>query len=572
VKSKTLTLAVLTIAMLFLAFSILHIKTVKAQSSDYVISRVNHTIQFLSNGHIFVNDTIQINGTVADGFLIGFPSKYGAHVVRCLAYNSTHNFKVNMNVPLEDRIGYYGVEVKFSHDTPQLFTVGFVLSNSLLTQDATNTTLFTLDFPAYPSLTKDASICNGTIALKNVGYVSGTISSFSYSLSPNGTLPAFTYEPATVTFQLSGTEIQLFEIKELRREIQITGIGDIEGSDTYLITSKSPATINSFEVVLPRNASKVTAQDQFGRKLSPPTVINTNISSYKVALLTALKSYESSRFTVKYALPAEIYKNQKGSDQFDFSFVLFQNLNSYVEQAFVSFALPEGAKISSQNASALWDYGVSRGVFQETVTIKKQGVISYDKFTVQIAYEYNLLWLSFRTTLWMWALTIVGCAIVFVSRRPETPSAVVVPKAAVGFGPEIIKSFVDSYEEKRKITAEIKTLEAGVRKGKIPRRRYKVQRRISETRLDTLENNLQSLRQKLRAMGGRYLDLMHQLEVAETEINEVEANIESIEARHRRGDLSLEAYRKLFADYERRREKAETTISGILIRLREEIR
>jgi hypothetical protein len=65
---------------------------------------------------------------------------------------------------------------------------------------------------------------------------------------------------------------------------------------------------------------------------------------------------------------------------------------------------------------------------------------------------------------------------------------------------------------------------------------------------------------------------MRQLEIAETEINEVEANIKSIEARHSRGELSLEAHRKLLSDYQRRKEGAGTTINGILLRLREEIR
>jgi hypothetical protein len=65
---------------------------------------------------------------------------------------------------------------------------------------------------------------------------------------------------------------------------------------------------------------------------------------------------------------------------------------------------------------------------------------------------------------------------------------------------------------------------------------------------------------------------MRQLEIAETEINEVEANIKSIEARHSRGEISLEAHRKLLSDYLRRKEGAGTTINGILLRLREEIR
>jgi hypothetical protein len=78
--------------------------------------------------------------------------------------------------------------------------------------------------------------------------------------------------------------------------------------------------------------------------------------------------------------------------------------------------------------------------------------------------------------------------------------------------------------------------------------------------------------EKMRASGGHYASMMRELEVAEIELNEVETNLRSIEARHSRGELSLEGYRKLLGDYERRREKTETTIDGILLRLREEIR
>jgi hypothetical protein len=65
---------------------------------------------------------------------------------------------------------------------------------------------------------------------------------------------------------------------------------------------------------------------------------------------------------------------------------------------------------------------------------------------------------------------------------------------------------------------------------------------------------------------------MLQLEVAESELNEVENAVKSIESLHNRGELSLEAYRKRLDDYQHRKEKTETTINGILIRLREEIR
>jgi hypothetical protein len=66
--------------------------------------------------------------------------------------------------------------------------------------------------------------------------------------------------------------------------------------------------------------------------------------------------------------------------------------------------------------------------------------------------------------------------------------------------------------------------------------------------------------------------LIRQLDVAETELVEVEADTRNSEVRHRRGELPLEAYKKSLADYQRRKEKAETTINGILLRLREELR
>jgi chromosome segregation ATPase len=169
-------------------------------------------------------------------------------------------------------------------------------------------------------------------------------------------------------------------------------------------------------------------------------------------------------------------------------------------------------------------------------------------------------------------LSLVGCAVAVVWKRPKIPTQVTVPTVAVSLRSERIQAFVDAYEEKRKITSEIESLETRVRKGKIPRRRYKVQRKTLETRLNTLSRSLTEIKERMSAAGGIYADLMRQLEITETEINEVEANIKSIEARHSRGELSLEAYRKLLADYQRRKEKAKTTINGTLLRLREEIR
>jgi hypothetical protein len=552
-----------------------NIRAVQAQNGgNYAVDHVNHEIEVLYNGYIFINDTMQITGNASAGFLMGFPYKYGSHILQCAAYNSSDIFTVTLNVPLENRVGFYGVKIDFPQETPQVFTVGFILSNDLLIQDPFNATRYTLDFPAYPSLTKKVAICNVSISLpRGTTYMSGTVDATSYSKED---LPEFTYSPANITFLLADEEIQIFDVKELESEVSISGIGDVEGSDSYYIESKSVAELSFIEIILPPSAFDPSAQDEFGRKMSKPVQIEVETNRYRVSLALPLGPYMSTRFTVKYKLPSN-YTTQMGTSNFNITFPLFRNLNYYVEWASVTFVLPEGARISSFETTLIGSaYNIARGVFQETVTMNRRSISLMEnglpsENALQIVYEYNPLWLSFRPTLWMWALAIVGCAVAIIWKRPEAPVGTAMPAAAMRLRPEYIKSFVDAYEEKRKTTFEIDSLENRVRKGKIPRRRYKVQRKTLETRLNTLSRNLAESKEKMRGAGGQYAELMQQLEIAETEINEVEANIKSIESRHGRGELSLEAYRKLLSDYQRRKERANTTIDGILLRLREEI-
>jgi hypothetical protein len=455
-----------------------------------------------------------------------------------------------------------------------VFTVGFILSNNLLTRDVSNKTRYFLDFPAYPSLTKTAAICNVSIDLpEGAARVGGTVDALNYS---KVNLPEFTYFPANLTFSLTDDKIQLFDIKELKSEVRINGAGEIEALDSYQIASKSPADMSFIEIVVPRNASDLSVQDQFGRTMSQPTIADEETNRYKITFSSALESYRSTMFTVKYRLPSN-YITQMGASNFNVTFPLFRHVDYYIERASVTFILPEGARTSSFETTLTGSTcNVARGVFQETVTMNRRNISLLEgglssENVLQIVYEYNPLWLSFRSTLWMWALAIVGCTVAVVWKRPKAPAYVTAPALTVRLRPEFLKSFVDTYEEKRKATLEMELLENRAQKGKIPRRRYKVQRKTLETRVNTLSRNLTELKERMRAAGGQYAELMRQLEIAEAEINGVEVNIKSIESRHSRGELSLEAYRKLLSDYQRRKEGANTAINGILLRLREEI-
>ncbi len=541
-----------------------------AEDTDYAIEHLNHSIEVMYNGYVFINDTVRINVTrwAPSYFLIGFPYEYGSYVLRCIAYNESDVFPVSLGVPLEDRVGFYGVKVNFPRGTPQVFTVIFVLSNDLIVHNATN--YYNLKFPAFPSLTKPVAVCNVSIVFpEGAIYFGGTVSAFVYSKE---NLPSFTYNASEVIASLADDKILVLDVEKLETEIRINEVGDLEGADTYLLKNKAQMDAGFFEVILPPNASNPSAQDQFGRRMADVKPTDEKMNRHNITFTLPLKTGDSTRLTVRYDMPRN-YIFQEGANRFAVNISLFQNVNYYINEVSTAFVLPEGARIVSLEKTLVGEtYSLMRGVFQEAATINRKGIISLDSFSAEIVYEYSPLWLSFRPTLWIWALATIGCAVLVVWKRPKAPPIIVVPKVAERLRPEYIRSFISMYEEKRKIGLEIESLETRVRKGRIPRRRYKVQRKTLETRLSTLSKSLTETKEKMLTAGGKYADLTRQLEVAETDINEVESNIRSIEARHSRGELSLEAYRKLLADYERRKEKAETTVKGILLRFREEIR
>jgi hypothetical protein len=570
VKKSVLALTVLAIMMVVFFTSIANFKTVMA-APDYDITRVDHTVKVLSNGFVLINDTVTTSASASGPFLIGFPYKYGLKMLHCIAYGTSDRssvYPVTLNVPLENHVGFYGVRVDLPDGAPQAFTVEFILSNSLLTQDSQNATVFTLDFPAYPSFTKAAALCKGLVSLPlGATYVRGTLGAFNYTTD---NLAAFSYNASEVTFASAENTIQLFEIKQLERQMTVNEFGDIGISDSYHITNNAQSTMVSVDVILPRNSTVPTAKNQLGL----PTqilLIDSNPIKYRVDLTLRADPGKSSEFIVLYSLDKNAYSTpQNEAGKSAYKITQFDDLTYYVDQVSVTLSLPEGAKLSSRPVTGF--YGVGKGPFADEATIQKQDFVWLDSFPVEIVYEYNPVWTAFRPTLWVWSIALVGCAIFAVSRRLNASVTVIVPSRGARLRPENLKTFVDSCEEKMKIRAEIDALEARVQKGKIPRRRYKVQKKTLEMRVDTLSRNLGELKESMRSAGGHYADLMRQFDVAETEINDVEANIKNIEARQNRGEITLELYRNRMEEYRHRKEKAETMIDGILLRLREETR
>jgi len=557
-------------------FSALNVKLAAAQNPNYTIQNVDHQIQILSSGHVIIRETITLSGQVGGTFLLGFPYEYGNHILKGVAYDQNSILPINVGVQLGNRSGFYGAETTLPTASSESFTVIFILSNDLLTA---GTAGYSLNFPAYPSFTQDTARCAVTLILPSdaasvtVSKDDGIVNATSY-LKEN--LAAFTNSPAIVTFNAASGEVQPIDILSLNRVLTADPAGALAALDTFHITNKSPNPIQSAHLNIPSSATNVVAKDEAGRTLQTNITSENGLSGVDIVMQTSITAGQSGVITLQYNLP-NAPTGQNAS--FSFNLELFPVANYYVNDASLEVILPEGAHFVSPTLTTLEpSVSVTRQLFQENLRVSRQDVSSVDSIVpgetiIMVAYDYNVLWLSFRPTFWVWGLFVAGSIIYAIWRRPKGASAkkTAVPRLSAGLSPDNVRAFTEAYEERRNITHEMRVLHARVQKGKIPRNYYKSQRKNLETRLAALSKNINQLKGTFRAAGGSYADLVRQLDSGESELEKARATVRTAEARHKTGEMPIEEYKKALADYEHKREKIDLQINGILLRLREEI-
>jgi len=594
--------------LLIMAFSLLVIVPValpsgivSAQTSGYTIDRVDHQVQIMYSGHVVILDTIHVSGQVTDGFMIGLPYKYSADVLKGLAYDETHVYQMDLGVQLGDRVGFYGATVDFNGNTPNVFTVAFVLSNRLVTEQGSGVDV--LDFPAYPSLAKDVGTCNVTITFpsaptsititKDDGNINGAV----YTKT---NVPAYTYAPATASFQVPTGTLQLTTITSLNRQITIDPTGKVTASDSYRLINNSTSLISSFVITLPHDATSVVVRDQFGILVTRiAESASGNVLLANATLVTFLASDQSTVLTAQYNLPGA---KLQGADYVLGNFNLFPDFAYFVNQASITFTPPEGATIVTPQVSELdLSSTLTRQTYQDILTVTQDDLSYLDYLApqqnaIQLSFNYNPVWVAFRPTFWASFLAVVGCVTVFFVRRHKPKEETYADKTELltthepastastqqTKGSELkttqhvsadnIREFIDSYEDKKQLNAELKSMDVKAQKGKIPRRQYKVQRNAIEIRLEGINRNIERTKKTFRGTTGGYADLAKQLDLAESDLVEAEENIRNLESRQSKGEISREVYKKNIADYQKQRDKAESAINGILLRLREKIR
>lgn len=515
-----------------------------------------------------------------ESFSLGFPLKYRRNLQYAVAYDMNDPSK-RLNLTLGTGlgvIGYYGVTITFPQEVRDLmhdgqsytFTVVFVLTglieSSTRSINATTKYVFTADFPIYPSLTQNASICNVDVLLpRNTRYDASTspfnitVEEDQYHLNHTiAPLHSFSHISTQVSYTSNETDtFVLFSVNRLEREVAIDSKGQISTTDLFFLESNTAFTVSSVKLQLPKDAHSISAFDEQRKKISIE-LLDNKTNTYDIPL--SLPANQAKSLSFVYSLSGDRVGEQNTGNRLNLS--LLENLQIMPRTLTLKIVFPEGAAVQSFPEQS---FSIERSVFQDTLLTSAFNVTWLQNEEWSFSYRYSVFWASFRPTLWASVLVLLGSIIAVAWQRPEAPtpvSMVMVPR-------ETLDDFVDTYEEKKKALSELEQIKRRGRKGKISRRRYKIRKTTIENRLSALSKKLADLRQEIMRGGAKYADVMRQLEVAETELDSIDADIRRIEIRFKRGEISAQTYRQLLEEDLRRRERAKTTIDGLLLRLQE---
>jgi hypothetical protein len=358
------------------------------------------------------------------------------------------------------------------------------------------------------------------------------------------------------TFNEFERPIVQLEFTEIQRKIMLDQTGNLFVTNSYLITNTG---FRTSEVLfgVPENAHSFMVRDEMG-------TIGSSVENgiMNVTFRSELSSGEFETIYVDYYLPWNQVVSQQNGVDYTLQFSFYDNFDFTIGKLAASVTLPKGSALQSSNPQS---GSVTESDMQQILNFEFTNVTPEQNLSFTVNYKYLVFWGSFYPTIWVGLLAIVGTVMYCFWGGPKVASV----STTVQVPSKDLKTFVDTYEEKEKVRAEIEVLEERLQKGKVSRRRYKVRKRILDGRLSAISRNLSTLSESIRAGGSRYASLLREIEVAEAKFEDAQRDVKRAKSRYRRGEISKGAYGKLLDEYENRIHETEATIDGVLIRLRD---
>lgn len=532
--------------------------------------RVEHRINVLDWGLLVVNDTITLTNTgttPVSSFLVGVPERVGGHLDYVYA-RAGENETVSLELGADlGRPGFSAVKATFSpilSGATYRFGVAFVFSG-LITFSAAG---YNVTVPMYPSLSLEAEQVDVKVALP----LTVTMTGSCWSVDGKPVLE-YTQKPLAayadmVSSKLSFTgSFKLVDCESARREVFLDPLREIRVSDSYLLKNVGRDSFNSVDFTLPGGAHNVTAQDEFGKLNVVSKEGRDAAANVTVTLRYPLRGdphNDAGSFTLNYWLPWRLYASRLDAmATSQMHFTLLPDSKWVIRSLKSSVTLPEGAQYEEANPQPS---GVERVGLNPVISYTVVNATPYHKLGFQLRYQYLIFWSAFRPTMWVGISLAVVCSLIGFQRlrKPGKPSEAVSMDA--------LRSYVEVVDERTTLRLDMESLDEDLNRDRI--RRHDYRRRVRQINQDvqSLDKELEGLKQKVRAIGPRYAEIVRRVEVAESEYDSARSSVIKLQTTYREGRVSKDAYVRLSEDLHKRMDRAKTVIEGITIGLREEIR
>jgi len=575
------------IAYLFLVFSLL-----LTSLSPYVIAEtemsrpyveLRRLVEVRDWGLVVINDTVSIvnNGpTPITHFQIGLPSNFSQNLHYVCAHTEQgETLNVARGVDMS-RTGVEGIEITFSKviDVGEAcnFTVTYVFSDLITITMEFYTPAYYTVFPMYPIIVFDAVSCNVSVILPEEAVLIS--SSWEEEGSPSLShveqpLPAYSNETGFVS---AYGLMNLVECEFAKREVVFESSGQIYFYDSLRIRNRGlydPDSgiyaISTMSFTLPKGAYDVVAYDYFGELQT--TLIEdkeTGIPEATVSLrwpyLRGSTFFDACFFTLKYVVPAKEYAHQTDFWNYIFETEYFSNFHWTIRDLIFKITLPEGGEfVDIYGAQG----NIIKNGYQSVLTSRLRDVTPLNDLGVKISYNYFIFWSAFRPTIWLGLAISVLCAVLAFRRVKGVPTLPTPPETL-----EFLRDFTDVCDERAALRSELESLEDDHHRGRVRKKEYRRRAKAIERQRISLDREFVELKKKVTTMGPRFAEAAGRMEVAETEIETVRMSTKRLEARYRSGEISREAFEKLMEEYERRIDRAKTTIDDVIMWLKGEIR
>ena len=364
--------------------------------------------------------------------------------------------------------------------------------------------------------------------------------------------------------------ISTIKFPTIKREIRIDPWGYIYVWEEHLVENSGPYgnfRITSYTFNIPFDAQDINVFDEFGSLAFSVSGENTkNITVDFDSTRYSLLYGETTYYWVVYRLPLSSYIQENG-DKIKLRLdILFGTFNCLIEKFDIVLILPKEASLNYLFPSADAFNTVDNSL---VLIFNESHITSYNANLIELEYDMSksYFYVLSRPLIFLLLFMIVCSSYVIMKR--VLPSKEGLPTRATVVPTPILLEFCSIFEEKVSLITELEKLDEDLKKRKIKKRIYRNQLKTAEKKILELNKDIEELKITIKRAGGRFAQIVNELEINEAERAAAKDGLFNLEQRYLRKKISVVAYQKLSNDLINRHKKARTKIDKLIFELRE---